>query len=78
MTLPEPPAPPPGRRIGGAELLRSVGLMADGPVMWGRPVPSNRPGVYVIEWPDARSDAPIELTLVGKWLERLPALRLEG
>ena len=78
MTLPGPPAQLPGRRIGGAELLRSVGLMADGPVMWGRPVPSNRPGVYVIEWPDARSDAPIELTLVGKWLERLPALRLDG
>ena len=52
--------------------------MADGPVMWGRPVPSGRPGVYVIEWADARADAPIELTLVGKWLERLPALRLDG
>jgi len=52
--------------------------MADGPVMWGRPVPSGRPGVYVIEWPDARTDAPIELTLVGKWLERLPGLRMDG
>ncbi len=52
--------------------------MADGPLPWGRPVPSGRPGVYVVEWPEARPDAPIELTLVGKWLERLPGLRLDG
>jgi hypothetical protein len=52
--------------------------MADGPVTWGRPVPNGRPGVYVIEWPEARADAPVELTLVGKWLERLPGLRLDG
>jgi hypothetical protein len=52
--------------------------MADGPVLWGRPVPSSRPGVYVVEWPEVRADAPIELTLVGKWLERLPGLRLDG
>lgn len=64
--------------MGAAELLRSVGLMADGPVTWGRPVPSASPGVYVIEWPDALESAPVELTLVGKWLERLPSLRLDG
>jgi len=66
------------RSIGAAELLRSVGLMADGPVTWGRPVPTGKPGVYVVEWPDARAEAPVELTLVGKWLERLPAMRLDG
>ena len=64
--------------MGAAELLRSVGLMADGPVTWGRPVPSASPGVYVIEWPEALESAPVELTLVGKWLERLHDLRLDG
>ncbi len=83
MTHPGPPAPPGARPplarpLGGADLLRAVGLMADGPVTWGRAVASSRPGVYVIEWPEARADAPIELTLVGKWLERLPGLRLNG
>jgi hypothetical protein len=52
--------------------------MADGPVTWGRPVPSAGPGVYVVEWPEPLEAAPVELTLVGKWLERLPAMRLDG
>jgi hypothetical protein len=52
--------------------------MADGPVTWGRPVPSSGPGVYIIEWPEPLEAAPVELTLVGKWLERLPAMRLDG
>jgi hypothetical protein len=52
--------------------------MADGPVTWGRPVPSAGPGVYIVEWPEALEAAPVELTLVGKWLERLPGLRLDG
>lgn len=72
----QPPATP--RPLGAAELLRSVGLMADGPVTWGRPIPSAQPGIYVIEWPESRPDAPVDLSLVGKWLERLDGLRLEG
>ncbi len=64
--------------IGAADLLRSVGLLADGPVVWGRPVPARRGGVFVVELPEARATAPIELTRVGKWLERVPDLRLDG
>jgi len=64
--------------IGAADLLRSVGLMADGPVVWGRPMPARRGGVFVVELPEARATAPIELTRVGKWLERVPELRLDG
>ena len=75
---PTPAAPVPGRVLGGAELLRSVGLLADGPVTWGRPVASGRPGVYVVEWPESRPDAPVDLAVVGKWIERLPGLRLDG
>jgi transcription elongation factor GreA len=52
--------------------------MADGPVVWGRPMRAPRPGVYVIELPDPPAVAPIELTRVGKWLERVPGLRLDG
>ncbi len=64
--------------LGAAELLRAVGLLADGPVVWGRPVPARRAGVFVVELPEPRATAPIELTRVGKWLERVPDLRLDG
>jgi transcription elongation factor GreA len=63
---------------GAAALLRSCGLLADGPVVWGRPVPATGPGVFVIELPAPRPTAPIELTRVGKWLERVDTLRLDG
>jgi transcription elongation factor GreA len=59
-------------------LLRDVGLLADGPVPWGRPVPAVGPGVFLVEFPAPRATAPIELTRVGKWLERVDSLRLDG
>ncbi|HYC06472.1 MAG TPA: hypothetical protein VEG29_00975 [Candidatus Binatia bacterium] len=74
MTSPDPLPRP----VGAADLIRAVGLMADGPVTWGRPVPSRKPGVYVVEWPESLADAPVELTNVGRWLERLPGFRLDG
>ena len=64
--------------LGAAELLREVGLLADGPVVWGRPVPAKTAGVFVIELSEPRPVAPIELTRIGKWLERVPDLRLGG
>jgi transcription elongation factor GreA len=60
------------------ELVRSVGLLADGPVVWGRPVPARRGGIFLVELPETRHVAPIELSRVGKWLERVPDLRLDG
>jgi transcription elongation factor GreA len=59
-------------------LLRTVGLLADGPVPWGRPIPASGAGVFLVELPSPRASAPIELTRVGKWLERLDTLRLDG
>ena len=59
-------------------LLRAVGLLADGPVPWGRPVPTSGPGVFVVELAAPRASAPIELTRVGKWLELVESLRLDG
>ena len=61
-----------------ATLLRSVGLLADGPAVWGRPFAAAGPGVFVVELPAPLASAPIELTRVGKWIERLPAFRLDG
>jgi transcription elongation factor GreA len=59
-------------------LLRAVGLMADGPVVWGRKVPPTGPAVFIVELPEPRATAPIELTRVGKWIERVETLKLDG
>jgi transcription elongation factor GreA len=63
---------------GAAELFRAVGLRPDGPAVLGRPVREAGPGVYVIELPAPLATAPIEITRLGKWIERLPDLRLDG
>jgi len=63
---------------GAADLIRSIGLLADGPVRWGQPVPARGPGVYVVELGAPMPTAPLELSLVGKWLEHLTELRMDG
>ena len=60
-----------------ASLFRAVGLMADGPSRWGRPVAAAGPGVFIIELPGPLASAPIEMTRVGKWIERVATLRLD-
>ena len=45
---------------------------------WGEPVPARGPGIYVVELGAPLTSAPLELALVGKWLERLPDLRMDG
>ena len=52
--------------------------MADGPVQWGRQVRHQAPGVFVVELPAPMPSAPLDLSLIGKWLERVPDLRLDG
>jgi transcription elongation factor GreA len=61
-----------------AGLLRAVGLLPDGPVVWGRPLPPTGAGVFVIELAEPRPTAPLELARIGKWIERVPELRLDG
>jgi transcription elongation factor GreA len=61
-----------------AALLRSVGLLADGPAVWGRPFAASGPGVFVVELAAPVATAPIELTRIGKWVEKLPAFRIDG
>ncbi len=52
--------------------------MADGPVPWGRPVRQSEAGVFVVELAAPVASAPLDLALIGKWLERVPDLRLDG
>jgi transcription elongation factor GreA len=59
-------------------LLRSVGLLADGPAVWGRPMRASGAGIFVIELPNPPATAPIELTRVGKWIESVPGMRIDG
>jgi transcription elongation factor GreA len=61
-----------------AELLREVGLLADGPVLFGRPGGSRNPGIYLVELATPVATAPLEHTRIVKWLERVPGLRLDG
>ena len=64
--------------LGAAELLRSVGLLADGPVRWGNPVRVGGPGVYIVEMATPLKSAPVDHTIVGRWIEHVPGLSLEG
>ncbi len=66
------------RSLGAAELLRSVGLLADGPVHWGNPVRVGGPGVYIVELAAPVKPAPIDHQLVGHWIERVPSLTLDS
>jgi transcription elongation factor GreA len=52
--------------------------MADGPTTWTTSVRSNRPGVYLVELPGAGASAPLDFNAVGRWLERVPGLLLDG
>jgi transcription elongation factor GreA len=61
-----------------ADLFREIGLRPDGPVLWGRPLTTRAPGIYVVELAQPVSTPPIELIRVGKWIETLPGLRLDG
>ena len=54
------------KTLSAAQLLREIGLMADGPVRWGQPVRVGGPGIYVVELGTPQPVAPIELTKVGK------------
>ena len=61
-----------------ADLLRDVGLIADGPAIWGKPVRLSAPGVFIVEMATPAPSAPLDLALIGKWLERVPELTLDG
>jgi transcription elongation factor GreA len=64
--------------VTAASLFREVGLLPDGPLPLGRPVPARSSGVFIVELAAPLPAAPLELTRVGKWLERVPTLTLDG
>ncbi|MET0771864.1 MAG: transcription elongation factor GreA [Candidatus Limnocylindrales bacterium] len=59
-------------------LLRSLDLMSDGPTRWGEQVRSREPGVLLVEMAGRSDEAPIDITAVKAWIERVPGLRLDG
>lgn len=68
-----PPVP-----TGAPELLGSLGLLVDGPVLFGRPVRSSAPGIYLVALGAPLAQAPIDHAALRAWLERLPDLRMDG
>jgi len=64
--------------VSAASLLREIGLRPDGPVLWGRPLTTRAAGLYLVELPEPLPRPPIEFTRFGKWMERVPELRLDG
>src|SRR3990172_5385148 len=63
---------------GASELMRSLGLLVDGPVRWGAPIQSRAPGVFVVELPGGADAAPLDSAALRRWLERVPDLALDG
>lgn len=64
--------------VTGADLLRTVGLMPDGPAVLGRPVRASGGGVFVVELPAPLARGPIDISIVGKWIEGREGLLLDG
>lgn len=62
-----------------SDLLKSAGLLPDGPVTWGAPVRSSRPGVFLVELlAPVPPPPPIDVSICGKWAERVPTLLVDG
>lgn len=64
--------------IGASELLRSLGLLVDGPVRWGNPVASRRPGIFVVELPGGADRAAVDIVAVRRWVERVPGMLVDA
>jgi transcription elongation factor GreA len=67
-----------GAPSSAAALLREVGLRPDGPARWGRPLTTRAPGLYLVELAEPLVSPGIELAKVGRWIEHVPDLRLDG
>ena len=72
------PSHPARRGATATDLLRALDLMLDGPAVWGAPVRSSRPGVFVVELPEPIAEPPIDHTLLRQWLERVSTLTVDG
>jgi transcription elongation factor GreA len=61
-----------------SDLLRSLGLLVDGPRLWSKPVNSRAPGIFVVELSAPFDVAPIDIVALRRWLEHVPGLTLDG
>src|SRR6185437_1854429 len=69
-----------------SKLLRSVGLKPSAaPVRWGADVPLRAPGVYIVSMSKSASSnkrtrrrPPFDLSKFTAWIQRAPALRIDG
>ncbi len=52
--------------------------MVDGPVLWGTPVRSREPGVFLVEIATSSEAAPIDIVAVRTWVDHVPGLRMDG
>ena len=66
------------RRPGAHDLIKELGLLVDGPALWERPVAARTAGIFIVELPAGLRDAPIDIVAIRRWLERVPALTLDG
>jgi transcription elongation factor GreA len=64
--------------LSAQELLRAQGLPADGPVLWGQPARSRKPGIFLVELAGSLAHAPIDIIAVRTWVDRVPGLLLDG
>ncbi len=64
--------------IGASELMRGLGLMVDGPVRWGAPVRSRKPGVFLVELPGGAPAAPVDIVAVRRWVAHVPGMTIDG
>ena len=69
---------PHGAPNSAASLLRAVGLRPDGPVLWGRPLTTRAPGLYLVELAEPVPAPRLDISRVGKWIERVPQLHVDG
>ena len=60
------------------DLFRAAKLTEQGPVRWGEPIPSRRPGVYVVEALSPSISAPFSMPAIEAWIERVPGIRVDG
>ena len=68
-----------------SELFANVNLEFEGPVRWSHPVKNRRPGVYVVSISSdpekhlgLQSTPLISIEIIGKWIQRLPSIELDG
>ena len=62
----------------GRDLLRDNGLPVEGPTLWGKPVSSSGPGVFIVELPAPQPKVSIDPNVIRDWLTRVPGLLLDG